>query len=111
MRIAVFARAVVPRPRAARCRHDIAQKVTRAAEGSNEIVRRSVRADRRGISYLTVEGRRADETLLLIHGSGMSARSWTEQLRGLGKAVQVLAVDLPGHGEFDPLTRSLVVGF
>jgi len=26
MRIAVFARAVVPRPRAARCRHDIAQK-------------------------------------------------------------------------------------
>jgi pimeloyl-ACP methyl ester carboxylesterase len=40
--------------------------------------------------------------ILLIHGSGMSARSWTIQLEGLAGALSAFAVDLPGHGESDP---------
>jgi len=40
--------------------------------------------------------------ILLIHGSGVSARCWTNQLSGLAGALSVLAVDLPGHGESDP---------
>ncbi len=42
-------------------------------------------------------------TVLLIHGSGVSARSWTPQVTRLGEAVPVLAIDLPGHGESDPI--------
>ncbi len=38
----------------------------------------------------------------------MSARSWTEQLRSLGRALRVLAVDLPGHGESDPGSQATV---
>jgi pimeloyl-ACP methyl ester carboxylesterase len=41
-------------------------------------------------------------TILLIHGSGVSARCWINQLGGLAGALSVLAVDLPGHGESDP---------
>ncbi len=35
--------------------------------------------------------------MLLIHGSGMSARSWENQLRH-PHALRMIAVDLPGHG-------------
>jgi pimeloyl-ACP methyl ester carboxylesterase len=38
----------------------------------------------------------------------MSARSWTDQLHGLGHALSVLAVDLPGHGESDPSAAASV---
>ena len=48
------------------------------------------------------------ETMLLIHGAGMSARAWTGQLRGLSPTLQVLALDLPGHGASDPSADSSV---
>ena len=38
----------------------------------------------------------------------MSARSWTDQLHGLGYTLSVLAVDLPGHGESDPSAAASV---
>jgi pimeloyl-ACP methyl ester carboxylesterase len=38
----------------------------------------------------------------------MSARSWTDQLHGLGHTLSVLAVDLPGHGESDPSAAASV---
>lgn len=41
----------------------------------------------------------------------MSARSWTEQLRGLGEAFRVLAMDLPGHGESNPIPEATVEGY
>jgi pimeloyl-ACP methyl ester carboxylesterase len=43
--------------------------------------------------------------VLLIHGSGMSARSWDKQLQSLTDAVRTIALDLPGHGESDPAPR------
>ncbi len=67
-----------------------------------KISRGGVEIDGRRLSYLSA-GRPADgPTMLLIHGSGVSARCWINQLRRLGDALPVLAIDLPGHGESDP---------
>ena len=56
------------------------------------------------VSYLS-EGSGA-RTVLLIHGSGMSARSWDKQLQSLPGALRTIALDLPGHGESDPAPRA-----
>ena len=37
-------------------------------------------------------------TLVFIHGSGGSSFLWDNQLKSLGKRVNLLALDLPGHG-------------
>jgi pimeloyl-ACP methyl ester carboxylesterase len=37
--------------------------------------------------------------IVLVHAFGSSRRGWTPQLRGLGDRYQVLAPDLPGHGD------------
>jgi len=49
--------------------------------------------------------RKERDSILLIHGAAGSCISWLDQLRGLDGAVNVLAPDLPGHGdsEGDPL--------
>jgi pimeloyl-ACP methyl ester carboxylesterase len=78
---------------------------------STQIVRRSVRVDGRQLSYLTAPLPGSDGTVLLIHGSGMSARYWTEQVRGLAPARQVVALDLPGHGESDPIPEASVEAY
>src|SRR5215475_12596482 len=44
--------------------------------------------------------------ILLIHGSGMSARSWDMQLQGLPRSLRIIALDLPGHGQSDPAPRA-----
>lgn len=38
------------------------------------------------------------DRLVLVHGSGASADSWRYQLDGLSRYLDVIAVDLPGHG-------------
>jgi len=58
------------------------------------------------VSYLT-EGS-GPRTALLIHGSGMSARSWVNQLHGRLAALRMIAVDLPGHGESDSIPAASV---
>ena len=58
----------------------------------------AARTPRRGVA----------KTILLIHGAGMSARSWALQLRGLSPGYQVLAMDLPGHGASDPIADASV---
>src|SRR2546425_12587150 len=67
------------------------------------ISRRFVELDGRRISYLTVGDSAARPTILLLHGSGVSAHYWVHQLRGLGGGMRVVAIDLPGHGESDPM--------
>jgi pimeloyl-ACP methyl ester carboxylesterase len=78
--------------------------------GKEPLIRRSSRgSDRRFVgsirartSYLTVRSKpTTDEAILLIHGAGMSACSWTNQLRGLAPGLRVVAMDLPGHGASD----------
>jgi 3-oxoadipate enol-lactonase len=73
-------------------------------------VRGFVGPDSARISYLTGSSSQSGttETVLLIHGSGMSAHSWTEQLRSLGRALRVIAIDLPGHGASDPTSEATV---
>jgi pimeloyl-ACP methyl ester carboxylesterase len=46
--------------------------------------------------------------VLLIHGTGMSARSWARQLQTLPGALRLIALDLPGHGESDATPRASV---
>jgi len=38
-------------------------------------------------------------TLLMIHGAGGRSRIWQNQLRVLESEINMLAIDLPGHGE------------
>ncbi len=77
------------------------------------IVRRFVGLNGRQISYLAVGGSGAgtQPTVLLIHGAGVSARSWTNQLRGLGRALRMLAIDLPGHGKSDEISEARLEGY
>lgn len=41
--------------------------------------------------------------VLLIHGVGLRAEVWGPQMLALSATHKVLAVDMPGHGESDPL--------
>jgi pimeloyl-ACP methyl ester carboxylesterase len=41
--------------------------------------------------------------VLLIHGVGLRAEVWGPQMQALAATHQVLAVDMPGHGDSDPL--------
>lgn len=51
--------------------------------------------------HVRVQGR--GEPLLMIHGFTGSLDAWGEEfLNGLAQAFQVVAVDLPGHGDSDP---------
>ena len=45
----------------------------------------------------------AGEPVVLIHGVGMRAEAWRPQFPDLVKDHRVIAVDLPGHGQSDPL--------
>jgi pimeloyl-ACP methyl ester carboxylesterase len=76
---------------------------------NNDIVRHHAIVNGSRISYLRLEREpeAAAPIMLLIHGSGVNARYWIEQIRGLA-AARVLAIDLPGHGESDDTaTQSL----
>lgn len=48
--------------------------------------------------------RGSGEPLLLIHGLGGSWRTWEPVLDELAEEREVIAVDLPGHGETSPLS-------
>lgn len=39
------------------------------------------------------------QTVVLVHAFGSSGRAWAPQVAGLGDRYQVLAPDLPGHGD------------
>jgi pimeloyl-ACP methyl ester carboxylesterase len=75
--------------------------------------RRHVGEKQSKISYLATRRPRrgATKTILLIHGAGMSARSWALQLQGLSPTHQVLAMDLPGHGASDPISDASVENY
>jgi pimeloyl-ACP methyl ester carboxylesterase len=77
-----------------------------AREG--DVVRRVVTLDGRRVSFLTAGPSTASSAILLIHGSGVSAASWVDQLGGLSHASRVVAIDLPGHGDSDPIAKARV---
>jgi pimeloyl-ACP methyl ester carboxylesterase len=57
----------------------------------------------RGLKIGVVEGpdgyREGAPVLLMIHGAGGRAQMWQSQIRPLGREINTLAIDLPGHGE------------
>jgi pimeloyl-ACP methyl ester carboxylesterase len=75
------------------------------------IIRRLLEADGVRISYLTVDGVPPADTLLLIHGAGVSARTWVSQLRGLAGVVRPIAIDLPGRRESDAASEPTLVTY
>ena len=78
----------------------------------DHIVRGCLDVDGRMISYLTVdEASAAVPPLLLIHGAGVSARTWVNQLRGLADVVRPIAVDLPGHRQSDPVAEPTLTSY
>jgi 3-oxoadipate enol-lactonase len=79
------------------------------ATGPDQIVRRSATLDGRRVSYLWRDGEAP--TLVFIHGSGVSARYWSNQLRGLADTARVLALDLPGHGESEDAPAPSLVDY
>ena len=75
------------------------------------IVRRYLEHDGVRISYLTVDSSPPSDTLLLIHGAGVSARTWVHQLRGVAGIVRPIAIDLPGRRESDAIADPTLVAY
>jgi pimeloyl-ACP methyl ester carboxylesterase len=57
-------------------------------------------SNNRGAHYLE-QG--SGEPLVLIHGVGMQALAWYPQIEELSSEFRVISVDMPGHGQSDPL--------
>jgi pimeloyl-ACP methyl ester carboxylesterase len=49
--------------------------------------------------------------LLMIHGAGGRAQMWQAQIRPLGKEINTLAIDLPGHGETPGPGRDTIASY
>ena len=75
------------------------------------MVRGTVGPEGARLSYLAAEDGAGGETILLIHGAGVSARSWIHQLEGLAGTLRVLALDLPGRGDSAPIPEPSVEGY
>jgi pimeloyl-ACP methyl ester carboxylesterase len=73
-----------------------------------EIARLFVELAGRQISYLAAGDPAAAPAIVLVHGSGVSARYWVNQLRDLRETARVVAIDLPGHGKSDPIPTASV---
>lgn len=57
----------------------------------------------RGMSFLTNRWPLHNDvpTVVFIHSSGLNAQMWEEQIMALSDVANVIAVDLPGHGDSD----------
>lgn len=47
-------------------------------------------------------------TLVMIHGAGGSSQVWNNQIHALKDHLNILALDLPGHGKTEALSRTLI---
>jgi 3-oxoadipate enol-lactonase len=79
--------------------------------GDRDVVRRTIGPEAGRVSYLTAGSHAGREIVLLIHGAGVSARSWMSQLQGFAGTLGVLALDLPGHGDSAPIWKPSVEGY
>lgn len=51
------------------------------------------------------------QPLIFIHGIGLNAQSWHYQLAEFGQQYGAIAIDLPGHGDSDPLPHTTIAGY
>lgn len=62
---------------------------------------------RRWVIHVNEAGVGHDETIILLHGSGPGATGWSnfsQNIPALAEHYRVIAVDMPGWGESDPVT-------
>jgi pimeloyl-ACP methyl ester carboxylesterase len=66
-----------------------------------------------GVGFLTGKSglRSGRPTLVLIHGAGGSARSFLPQIRGLDRSMNILALELPGHGKTPGPGRASIASY
>ena len=51
------------------------------------------------------------QRIVLVHGSGCTADSWRYQVDGLSRHFDVVALDLPGHGDSKALKQPSIEGY
>ena len=90
-------------PGCGRMASSVHSTATMPSPKTDTVIRRYFDVAGRRVSYLTVDGANADEILLFIHGAGVSARTWVNQLRRLSDVATPVAIDLPGRRESDPV--------
>jgi pimeloyl-ACP methyl ester carboxylesterase len=59
------------------------------------------------IGRIYYERQGAGDPLVLVHGNGQSLRCWDRMVALLTPTFDVLALDLPGHGESEVASRHL----
>ena len=60
------------------------------------------RVTARGTAYVA---KGSGEPVVLIHGVGMRLEAWWPQIESLSASHRVVAVDMPGHGQTEPLPK------
>lgn len=68
------------------------------ADGTNSDRSEIAVVDLNGVRIRTRQKGSSDDTVLLVHGLGGDATSWTLNQKALATARRVIAIDLPGHG-------------
>lgn len=68
------------------------------ADGTNSDRSEIAVVDLDGVRIRTRQKGSSDDTVLLVHGLGGDATSWTLNQKALATARRVIAIDLPGHG-------------
>jgi pimeloyl-ACP methyl ester carboxylesterase len=81
--------------------------MTSTGEGQVLAVAHGRRTDPAGASALTRHRGGSGPPLILVHGLGLSWRSWQPVLNALELRHDVVAIDLPGFGESPPLPDSV----
>ena len=68
------------------------------------MMRREIQLEKQKLAYCESAGR--GPVILLIHGNSCSGQAYRAQLEGeLGQHYRLIAFDLPGHGDSDPMPR------
>ena len=57
----------------------------------------------KGERQITCQEQGTGEPFVLIHGVGMQSAAWAPQFAALAQSYRVIALDMPGHGQSDPL--------
>ena len=80
-------------------RHGIYDGILALERYRSDLELRTVAVDGQPVSVLVETGDRSRPVVLLVHGFGATKENWLRFARYLGPDFQVVAPDLPGHGD------------
>ncbi len=69
-----------------------------------------VQTARHGRVHYLEEGSGRSETLILLHSNGASAFQYEDVMARFAERWRVIAMDMPGHGDSEPLSRHYTIG-